>query len=431
MVDNVAVTAGAGTTIATDDVGGVQYQRVKVTWGADGTANDANATTPLPVTATGGVAHDAADSGNPIKVGGRYVATSSAVTDGDRTDFLTDSHGNQRVALWGPNTSSQISSHSTALTGLAASSTGLSVVARNYISNGTSLDVALSGAGAVGAGVQRVTMANDAPSFVQDDAAFTPGTSYVQMVGFEFDDTGTDSVNEGDAGAARMSGNRNVYTQIRDAAGNERGLNVDASGRIDVTLGGVVPAYGAGVTGATVQRVDIASDSALISAIAGNVAHDDADTGNNSKIGAKAETSLKGITPVSDGDRTDLYADSDGVLIVKLNTPNADILTDAISNTDGASTASAVFTAVASTRNYITHISAFRTDTATTMSYVDVRDGTGGNVLFRVPLPPGGGSSFTSATPLFKTTANTALAYDVSSALSTIYINAVGYQSKV
>jgi hypothetical protein len=52
MVDNVAVTPGSGSTIATDDVGGVHFQRVKVTWGADGTANDANATTPLPVSVT-------------------------------------------------------------------------------------------------------------------------------------------------------------------------------------------------------------------------------------------------------------------------------------------------------------------------------------------------------------------------------------------
>lgn len=50
MADNVAITAGSGTTIAADDVGsGVLHQRVKVTWGADGTGNDTNATTPLPV----------------------------------------------------------------------------------------------------------------------------------------------------------------------------------------------------------------------------------------------------------------------------------------------------------------------------------------------------------------------------------------------
>jgi hypothetical protein len=36
MADNVAITAGSGTSIATDDVAGVQYQRVKLT---DGTAD--------------------------------------------------------------------------------------------------------------------------------------------------------------------------------------------------------------------------------------------------------------------------------------------------------------------------------------------------------------------------------------------------------
>lgn len=52
MSDNVAITAGAGTTIATDDVGGgVQVQRAKVTWGPDGTANDTDTASgkPLPV----------------------------------------------------------------------------------------------------------------------------------------------------------------------------------------------------------------------------------------------------------------------------------------------------------------------------------------------------------------------------------------------
>lgn len=73
-------------------------------------------------------------------------------------------------------------------------------------------------------------------SIVADDAAFTPGTTKVSMAGFEYDDTTPDSVNEGDAGAARMSANRNQYVQIRDNAGNERGLNVAADGSIAVTV---------------------------------------------------------------------------------------------------------------------------------------------------------------------------------------------------
>lgn len=40
MADNVAITAGSGTTIAADEVGSAYYQRVKVALGADGTAVD-------------------------------------------------------------------------------------------------------------------------------------------------------------------------------------------------------------------------------------------------------------------------------------------------------------------------------------------------------------------------------------------------------
>lgn len=52
MADNIQVTQGTGTTMATDDIAGVQYPRVKVSWGVDGSAVDASATNPLPVTTT-------------------------------------------------------------------------------------------------------------------------------------------------------------------------------------------------------------------------------------------------------------------------------------------------------------------------------------------------------------------------------------------
>jgi|688.fasta_scaffold1812438_1 hypothetical protein len=53
MPDNVAITAGSGTVIATDDIGGVNYQRVKPAWGADGTAVDVSTAAPLPVAPLG------------------------------------------------------------------------------------------------------------------------------------------------------------------------------------------------------------------------------------------------------------------------------------------------------------------------------------------------------------------------------------------
>lgn len=77
-----------------------------------------------------------------------------------------------------------------------------------------------------------------------DDAAFTVAVDDgVPVFGF-FNDVTPDSVNEGDAGAVRMSANRNLYVTLRDAAGNERGLNVDASGRITVLGAGTFEALG-------------------------------------------------------------------------------------------------------------------------------------------------------------------------------------------
>jgi hypothetical protein len=45
---------------------------------------------------------------------------------------------------------------------------------------------------------------------IVDDAAFTPGTTSVTMAGFEADEGSTDSVDEGDGGAARMTLDRKV-----------------------------------------------------------------------------------------------------------------------------------------------------------------------------------------------------------------------------
>lgn len=57
MADNTVINAGTGgDTIATDDIGGIKYQRVKVTFGADGAATDVATAAPLPTTSTCGTA---------------------------------------------------------------------------------------------------------------------------------------------------------------------------------------------------------------------------------------------------------------------------------------------------------------------------------------------------------------------------------------
>lgn len=95
MVDNVPITAGSGTTVAADDVGGVMFQRVKVAHGADGSATDVSTSSggPLPVqlrTSTGVEfvkAEDAAsadgDFGVPMLAVRKATPANTSGTDGD------------------------------------------------------------------------------------------------------------------------------------------------------------------------------------------------------------------------------------------------------------------------------------------------------------------------------------------------------------
>lgn len=161
---------------------------------------------------------------------------------------------------------------------------------------------------------------------------------------------------------------------------------------------------------------------------AGDVPHDTADTGNPVKMGFKAEASLAGATLVADADRTDGYADLDGVQIVKAFAPFGDLLSERVTNTDGASTALSTFGATASARNIITYIVVHNSSTAN--AFIDFRDGTAGTVMLTLPLPAGGGAMFQPCVPLRQTTANTALAYDVSAATTTVYISVGGFKSK-
>ncbi|MFN8760226.1 MAG: hypothetical protein ACK5XA_15630, partial [Tagaea sp.] len=55
MTGNVTIKDGAGANavIASDEIGGVNYQRVKIALGADGTAVDVSASNPIPTAEVG------------------------------------------------------------------------------------------------------------------------------------------------------------------------------------------------------------------------------------------------------------------------------------------------------------------------------------------------------------------------------------------
>lgn len=93
MADNLAVTPGSGATAATDDVGGVHYQRIKI---SDGTADS---TTHLKIVAED-AAHGSGDTGIAALGVRRDTPASGADTSGDYATLNLDANG-QLYALAG------------------------------------------------------------------------------------------------------------------------------------------------------------------------------------------------------------------------------------------------------------------------------------------------------------------------------------------
>lgn len=99
MADNLAVTPGTGASVAADDIGGVLYQRVKMSIGADGSATDlafgqAVKTASLPVVI-------ASDQGN-LGVQGTpsaFTDRSGTITSGGTAQTLAAANASRKYIL--------------------------------------------------------------------------------------------------------------------------------------------------------------------------------------------------------------------------------------------------------------------------------------------------------------------------------------------
>lgn len=342
MADNVAITAGAGTTVATDDAGGVHFQRVKL---VDGTLDGTDA---IPGTAANGLDVD-------VTRLPALVAGSANIGDVDVASIAAGDNNIGNVDI-------------VTLPALVAGSANIGDV--DVLTVPAPLSTTGGGTEAT---ALRVTIASDS--------------------------TGLVSVDD-----------------------NSSSLTVDApiGTPVNVQIGNATLAAG------VIDETGASAVAAL--AVGGGTAHDAVDSGNPIKCGSKCETAPSTVTLVADGDRTEQYADADGLQMVKPYCSYGDVLVERVTNTDGASTASTVFGATASTRNCITTIAVH--NSAGTAGFIDFRDGTAGTVLFTLPLPAGGGAVISFPVPLRQTTANTAFAFDVSAALSTVYISLIGFKTK-
>lgn len=229
MADNTTLNLGSGgDVIASDDIAGVKYQRVKLSCGADGSATDvpvgggveaAALRVTLASDSTGVLSVD--DNGGSLTVDGTVTANLAAGTNniGD-VDVLSVVPGTGATSL-GKAIDSVPGATDTGVAALAVRDDALATL--------TPADGDYTHLRVDSTGAQWVRVTNGITGLV-DDAAFTPATSEVLPIGFFADEIATDSVDEGDAGAARMTLDRKqiVTPYVHAAAGGaEPYKNID------------------------------------------------------------------------------------------------------------------------------------------------------------------------------------------------------------
>lgn len=224
-----------------------------------------------------------------------------------------------------------------------------------------------------------------------DDSAFTPGVTGVTPIAGFADEITPDSVEEGDAGAVRMSLNRNLYVQLRDSSGAERGQRVSAE---------------------------------FAGLVAGDVPSDVADAGNPVKVGFEADATLSTATLVADGDRVNGKADLDGAQVVRLDGTLGDTDSGVASNTDGSSTQ--VLAAPGAGVKYYIQAYSF-VNTSATDTYVEIKSS--GTVVWRASVPANGGCHLSGLK--IECGANEAINFDPADPVTTMYASITAVRSKV
>lgn len=106
----------------------------------DANANPAVVSPSNPVPIGGGVASGSTDSGNPVKVGGKYNAAPPTLTDGQRGDLQLGARGSTRVEIADAGGAAFAQVTSPVSDGVSTGINCLRVIAATYTYNGTSLD---------------------------------------------------------------------------------------------------------------------------------------------------------------------------------------------------------------------------------------------------------------------------------------------------
>lgn len=318
MADNVAVTEGSGKTIATDDVGGAQYQQVKVNIGADGVATaltagaGAVAAGTLRVTlASDDPAVAALTSSNaqlPTALGATTAAASLAVTLDTTMAVVEDA-----AAAANPTGLMNMAVRRDTLSATEVSAEN-DVVAVKATSKGQLHVYQEDGVALAPAGVTSATTI-----FTQDMSGYGSISVQVTVAG-----SGTITYETSD--------DNSTYTATPGTRVDSLGLNSNQATTTSTTavqtlfpktgkyFRARVSAYTSGTITvvATLHiapfRNTVAAYIAQTLAVGGNVAHDSAVSGSPVRVAGRARTFGTPYTAVSADDVADLVTDLSGYL---------------------------------------------------------------------------------------------------------------------
>lgn len=200
-IESVEANAGTGgAEFAVDTItGSIQVPYTKLMSGADASEE-----------LIGG------DAANGLDVDVTRVGGTVAVSNAGLTELAGAINGSAQMDVNIAASGATVPVSNAGLTELAAAINGSSQMDVNIAASAATITVASHAV--TNAGTFAVQVDGNALTALQlidnpvlvDDAAFTPATSSVMMAGFEADEGSTDSVDEGDAGAARMTLTRKV-----------------------------------------------------------------------------------------------------------------------------------------------------------------------------------------------------------------------------
>lgn len=354
-------TAPSGTVVATDEIGGKHYQRVKVTAGADGTATD-------------------------VTIGGGVEAAALRVTiASDSTGVLSvDDNG---ASLTVDNAALSVTGGGVEASALRVTLANDSTGVLSVDDNGGSLTVDVGTALPAGTNAIGKLAANSGVDIGDVDVtSVTPGTTATAL-GKAEDAAHT----TGDVGVMALTVRQNTAAALSGTDADYQPLITDTNGRLHVV-------NSAGV--------------------AGDVAHDAADSGNPVKAGAVARTTNP--TAVANGDRVNLSADDNGRLLV-IPYGARDLV--AHQHTEIASSSSETTIVTAAGANVFADlVSLVLTNQTATAVVATIKDSTAGTTRMKIALAANGGAVMTFPAPVVQATANNNWTCTLSSAAVTVDI---------